>query len=255
MSPLPVRTLTDRQHIHSLISADRLWAAYIFGDLDDGMFEQCQFWTTGDAFGMVFKGLHFYPFFSMGSPEGVDAILATHMREPEIQMAQPPEHMPALLKYYQPQGRQRMWRMALKDFHPVHGDVVRLGMDRLADIRALYAGSDGGTAFAPYQLATGYFFGVECDGRLVSIAGVHLASRRYRVGPVGNVFTLPAYRGRGYAARCTSAVVSALLADDIDTIVLNVDESNLPAIRIYQRLGFEKHCEFVEGPALRRESL
>jgi len=179
--------------------------------------------------------------------------VAEAMHEPEIHMHQRHEHMPVLLKYYEPQSKHNMWRMVLRDFKPVRGDAVRLGMNRLADIRALYAGSDGGSAFAPYQLATGYFFGVERDGRLVSIAGVHLASQKYRVGPVGNVFTLPAYRSRGYAARCTSAVAAALLADGTDTIVLNVDETNGVAIRVYERLGFEKYCEFVEGIARRKQ--
>ncbi len=247
-----VRTLTDRREIRTLLEQERVWMAYALGDLEDGMFEQCEWYTTDGALGMIFNGMHFIPFLTMGDLEGIDSIMAESMREPEIHMHQRREHMPALLKYYEPQTQHNMWRMVLRDFHPVRGDVVRLGMDRLDDIRALFAIGDGGTAFAPYQLATGYFFGVEREGRLVSIAGVHLASRRYRVGPIGNVFTLPAYRGCGYAAQCTSAVASALSADGIDTIVLNVDETNTPAIRVYERLGFEKYCEFVEGVATRR---
>ncbi|TMC61060.1 MAG: GNAT family N-acetyltransferase [Chloroflexi bacterium] len=254
VSPARVRRLTDRREIQAILEQDRPWAAYALGDLDDGMFERCDCYASGEGFGLVFKGLHFIPFFTLGAPEGISAIISSAMRQPVIHMAQRPEHMPVLLDYYRPQEKHVMWRICLRDFQPVRGNVVRLGMDRLAAMRALYAGSDGGTAFAPYQLATGYFFGVEQDGRLVSIAGVHLASRRYRVGPVGNIYTHPDYRRHGYAAQCTSAVIAALRSDGIDTIVLNVDETNTTAIRVYQRLGFDKHCEFIEGAAVRRET-
>jgi len=32
--------------------------------------------------------------------------------------------------------------------------------------------------------------------------------------------------------------------------VLNVDESNAAALRVYERLGFERYCEYREGIAI-----
>jgi predicted GNAT family acetyltransferase len=148
-----------------------------------------------------------------------------------------------------------MWRMALPlaAWSPrPHLGAIRLGMEREAEIRAVYRAGDGGDAFAAFQLAMGYFYGIECDGQLVSVAGVHIASKKYRVGAVGNVCTLPAYRGRGFGAACTSSVVQALLTDGIDTIFLNVEQTNQSAIHIYEKLGFVKHCEFIEGLAHRK---
>ncbi|QLQ05804.1 MAG: hypothetical protein HZY76_06825 [Anaerolineae bacterium] len=46
----------------------------------------------------------------------------------------------------------------------------------------------------------------------------------------------------------TSAVTADLLAAGLD-VVLNVHENNNHALRIYQRLGYQIHCRFIEGPA------
>lgn len=92
------------------------------------------------------------------------------------------------------------------------------------------------------------------DLRLIAVAGTHLVSSTYGVAAVGNVFTHPDYRGRGYGAAATSAVVTELLAHGIRDIVLNVGEDNAPALHPYERLGFELHCRFTEGPASPRKS-
>jgi len=68
---------------------------------------------------------------------------------------------------------------------------------------------------------------------------------------VGNVFTRADHRRRGYGAATTSAVVAELLNLGL-TVVLNVRQDNAPAIRLYQRLGFERYCPFVEGMGVRR---
>jgi predicted GNAT family acetyltransferase len=47
----------------------------------------------------------------------------------------------------------------------------------------------------------------------------------------------------------TSAVVAELLQLGIRDVILNVNQDNATAIRIYERLGFERYCPFLEGPA------
>jgi predicted GNAT family acetyltransferase len=66
---------------------------------------------------------------------------------------------------------------------------------------------------------------------------------------VGNVFTHPDHRGRGYGTATTGAVVAELLQRGIRDVVINVDQENVVAVRIYERLGFERYCPFLEGPA------
>lgn len=202
---------------------------------------------------LLFKGPRFTPLFTMGSAQGIEAILSTHLTQPQVNLSQRREHLPAVAKFYQCDQPHWMWLMALTDFKPVNDcEAAPLGVERFDELRALYAASDAGAIFAPYQLATGYFFGVEADGRLVSVAGVQVASRRYRVDAIGNVATHLAYRGRGYATMATSAVVRALQSDGITTIVLTVEQSNRGAIRIYERLGFVKYGELMTGKATRK---
>ena len=251
MSSPQVRALTDRAEIRLLLERDRIWAAYALGDLDDGMFEQCEWFAAGAALAMIFKGLSFFPLYSQGDAEGVDAILRCGITLPRVFLHQRPEHVPIVEKYYRLSELHPMWRMSLEVFRPQTAGALRLGMDRLSEIRELYRTDNGADAFAPYQLATGYFYGVQQDGNLVSVAGVHLASLHTSIGAIGNVFTHPAYRGRGFAGRCVSAVVEALQADGISTIILNVEQSNLGAVRVYERLGFVKYCPFIEGSAER----
>ena len=84
---------------------------------------------------------------------------------------------------------------------------------------------------------------------MVAAAGTHLISPTYGVAAVGNIFTHPGCRSRGYATAATSAVVAELQSRGIRDIVLNVSQENAAAIRIYERLGFERYCPFFDGMA------
>ena len=57
----------------------------------------------------------------------------------------------------------------------------------------------GATALEPYMLATGQYFGIREGGELISAGGVHLCSLQYSVAVLGNIATLPEWRGRGLA--------------------------------------------------------
>ena len=118
---------------------------------------------------------------------------------------------------------------------------------RLRDLYSL----GGGEAFHPRQLEQGVFYGIKSGPRLVAVAGTHLVSRTYGVAAVGNVFTHPARRGCGYGAATTSAVTAELAALGIRDIILNVSQANTPAIRAYERLGFECYCPFLEAAGVK----
>ena len=53
--------------------------------------------------------------------------------------------------------------------------------------------------------------------------------------------------GRGLGRLVTAAVIDELR--DVETIGLNVREDNAAAIRVYESLGFRKHCDFREALA------
>jgi len=144
----------------------------------------------------------------------------------------------------------------LRDKPAPAGNVVRLGASDLADLRRLYEdGQPAGEApdfFSPSMLDQGVFFGIREEGVLIAVAGTHLVSLEESVGAVGNVYTRRDWRGRGLAAQATSAVTSELLRQGLRTIGLNVNQQNLAAIRVYERLGYRKYCEFYEGMAIGR---
>jgi predicted GNAT family acetyltransferase len=148
-----------------------------------------------------------------------------------------------------------MWRMVLQPdrFRAMADGCVPLMCDHAERLTALYAHGKG-NAFNSKQVPGGAFHGVFEDDKLVAAAGTHLISPTYGVAAVGNVFTHPDCRGRGYATAVTSAVVTELLSRGIRDIVLNVDQRNESAIRIYERLGFERYCPFFEGMADRLAS-
>ncbi len=70
------------------------------------------------------------------------------------------------------------------------------------------------------------------------------------VAAVGNIFTAPQHRRRGYGIKVTAAVVKRLVELNIDTIVLNVEMANQPAIDMYLSLGFMPYCGFYGGIAV-----
>jgi RimJ/RimL family protein N-acetyltransferase len=150
-----------------------------------------------------------------------------------------------------------MMRMAIiaDDFVPARAvPAIRLTGVDIRRINSLY-GSDGGASFyAPDHIDTGIYRGVVVDGKLVSIAGTHVVSRYEGVAVVGNVYTHPRYRGRGYATVATSAV-SEVLLEFCDTIVLTVDPLNTPAVRAYKQLGYVEVCRLIEANGVRRDPL
>lgn len=134
--------------------------------------------------------------------------------------------------------------IAPADFRSFSGPTVKLDLSHLDALHQLYR-LGGGDAFAPYQLRDGVYYGIEAGGQLVSVAGTHLISPTFGVSAVGNIFTHPNYRRRGYATACTSHVVEELLTQGLD-VVLNVNRENIEAIEVYERLGFRRYCPYIE---------
>ena len=97
----------------------------------------------------------------------------------------------------------------------------------------------------------GIFYGVRSGPDLVAAAGTHLVSLKERVAIVGNVLTRPDQRGKGLGTLVTSWVTGDLLSMGL-MVALNVEAENEPAIRVYQKLGYEKHCGFSEVLGRRR---
>jgi len=114
-----------------------------------------------------------------------------------------------------------------------------------AEVTAFYDQAYPGNWFDERMLATGCYYGIRRGGRLASVAGVHVVSPRYRAAALGNITTLPEYRGQGLGTAVTARACRELLKTT-DVIGLNVRADNVPAIRCYEKLGFVKIAEYEE---------
>jgi RimJ/RimL family protein N-acetyltransferase len=250
--------LDDRERLRSFLETDRPYAAYAIADLEPGPFALCT-WGGAECAGNLralvlhYRGLAPNPLLLMGEADGVAAVLGRVLCPNAVSVACHSHHAEVVRRFYRWQDPVPMWRMALEPEY-LPGEVlpcVRLSERHLAALTGLYA-LGGGDAFSPDQLREGVFYGVVVDGQLVAVAGTHITSLTYGIGAVGNVFTHPAHRGHGYATATTRAVVAGLLRRGVRDVVLNVAQRNRAAIHVYEKLGFERCCPFLEGPAARR---
>lgn len=248
-SPLPIH---DKSEIRRILNRDRHWSIYALADLDDGMFEHCDWLALGDSLALVFRAIAIQPIFVLGDAASTRTLLAA-LPHSSGYLNLKPDQLDAARGLWDFRECHPMRRMVLQDFAPRIGDAEPLTAANLAEIERLYAtGPGGGFAFAPFQLATHMFRGIHRGGELVAVAGVQAVSRNESVAAVGNIFTRPDCRGEGLAQIATSAVVAALLSDGIRTIGLNVVDTNAPAIHAYERIGFRTSFHYYEGHAVRR---
>lgn len=79
---------------------------------------------------------------------------------------------------------------------------------------------------------------VERDGRVVGKVDLSISSR-LRGAQIAGVYVEAAYRGQGIAGGCVAAVTRSLLDTGFPAVTLHVRADNAPAIRAYERAGYE----------------
>ena len=245
---IPCR-LTDKSAIRSLLNIDREWSLYALADLDDGMFEHCDWWVLAGGLALVFHGITIRPIFVLGNAALTKELLAA-LPVTTGYLNLKVHQLSAAEGIYRYRECHKMKRMFLDTFRPKSGSVEALSFANCSEIEHLYASGDrGGIAFAAFQLRSGFFRGIRQGGELVAVAGVQVWSRSEGVAAVGNIFTRRDCRGKGLAQTVTSAVVTSLRETGIQTIGLNVENTNTTAIRVYERIGFRTHFSYFEGTA------
>lgn len=251
-------SLSNLDDVRARLERDRHWSAFSLADLDRPYAEHAHWFglPQGDDVVLVYDAFDPPIVFIQGAEGRCEAVLA----EPEVVAATSrawlnvqPEHLPLVARVFPSFDSRAMVRMVLdrEQFGPVAvPGLVRLGPPDVGELDELYA-EDRPAFFLPSQLHSGVYHGVRDNGRLVAVAGTHVVSRQAAVAALGNVYTRPDYRGRGYGAAVTSAVTAELFARGITTIVLNIVASNDAARRVYERLGFREYCVYYEGLATR----
>ena len=81
----------------------------------------------------------------------------------------------------------------------------------------------------------------EHDGEICYIIDI---GTQFRLGcQLGGTFVPPKFRGKGFSTKATAAVC-ALMLTSCDCVTLHVHEQNIPAIRCYERVGFQASTPF-----------
>lgn len=260
-SPWKLKELEDKDEIYSFLQRDRFYTAYAIADLEHDLFPHTR-WAGAERDGklaslvLLFTRIKPPAVLAVGDPEGVGMILKWKLRPERAIITFKDEHRSVIEAVYRLVESERMLRMVLdhSNFSPPRIYAERLGVENLDELEEFYReATETGvvTAFSAYQVEQGVFYGIRFRGKLVSVAGTHVVSPTYRMAAVGNVFTLPLFRGRGYAIACTAAVVEELVRRGLD-VVLNVNVNNAAAIGIYKRLGFKPYCEIIEAVGVRK---
>jgi ribosomal protein S18 acetylase RimI-like enzyme len=259
--PILLPAFAFRDEIRALLATDRAWAVYAIGDLAPGLFEECEWYAApGERPGLalIYRAFEIPVLFTLGEPDVVQALLDELPDEERLYLSIRSEVLPLIQARYRVEHETAMWRMVLDRaaFTAPATNAMRLGPADHEALARLYAdGEARGEApgfFTVEMLEVGVFFGVREDRELVSAAGTHVVAPGEGVAAIGNVYTRRDRRGRGLARQVTGSVTAELLRMGIETIALNVAQSNAAALRVYESLGFRTYCAFYEGVAVRK---
>ena len=242
--------LTDKDQIRNILQRDRRWCVYALGDLTPRMFEKTQ-WFTPDLT-MVLHDYGTSILFAHGTGSIREALDRVSWPV-HLQVQQ--DALDEVARHAELTEVKHMWRMAWDGCETeIAEGVRRLGPTDVTALKRLYA--DGEAAgespdfFYDSMVPSGVFFGIYEGADLVAAAGTHLFAPDEHAAAIGNVYTRRDRRGRGLSRAVTKAVLHRLR--HLKTVGLNVRDDNVAAIRVYESLGFTKHCDFREAVAHRR---
>jgi ribosomal protein S18 acetylase RimI-like enzyme len=259
------------EEVRPFLLTDPAYAAYALADLEPPYCDHAT-WRTASlnatvvAAALLYEALDPPILFLMGQPDALAALLKAGFGPDSITLNAPADLRELVLSFYRVDPLLKMHRMQLHELsfprepgcttpgasphrlEPGHAKQVA----RLITTTARHDSRDiRDIAFDPGMLASGVYFGIHLAGSLVAVAGTHVIAPRQKIAAVGNVMVHPDHRGHGLGRCVSHAVTAALLADGFQQIVLNVRQNNLPALRIYERLGYRIACPFLEGVGVR----
>ncbi len=264
--------LHDREEIERFLRTDVGLHIYSLGDLDD-FFWPYTIWfghrSHGniDAIALLYAGMTVPTLLALNADVEPIADLVSSIREilpvrfyahlsPDLaRVLEPTHHLHAhglhRKMMLSPDAEARVQVPAATRADPAALAPVQLGTGDLPALLAFYEEAYPGNWFDPRMLETGQYVGIREEGRLVSVAGIHVYSPRYRVAALGNIATLATHRGRGHGSCVTQALCRMLAGQGLD-VGLNVNADNDAAIACYRRIGFETVAHYEEYEVARR---
>ena len=218
-STFVVREEHDPEVVRSLLSEDPSFAAFALGHLEPELLPFSRFWTAegpGGRSGIVMHARANLGRTTVltGDADAVEAVLSLHPGPRGGYLATcAPEHVAVVERVYELGDPLRMMRMTVQS----HGFSDPMDSSMRA-VRRL----------------------VRADARQLN------ALYATGDGPTG-------YRGEHIERGVSGAVTRELFARGCSTVTLTVDPENTPAVRAYQRLGYEAGSPIVEARIRRRD--
>jgi len=105
--------------------------------------------------------------------------------------------------------------------------------------------------FSPRTIEMGVYIGIKIDGRLVAMGGERMKPEEHT--EISGICTHPDHRRKGYAKAITGALTNSIL-DRGETPFLHVSVENVPAINLYERLGYQKRRTVPGAAIMRRQT-
>jgi predicted GNAT family acetyltransferase len=249
--------LHDKSRIEAFLRKDVYLHIYSIGDLDDFFWPDTKWygWEKGgdiQAVALLYTASDDSTLLALSDQQDfmwelVQSIFPNLPGRFEAHLS--PTVAEAVKKRCKIESYDKHYKMGLKDTSLLHdidcSKVVRLTENDMDDMIGLYEEGYRGNWFDARVLQTNEYFGFRLKNRLVSIAGVHVYSEKYKVAALGNIVTHPHYRGRGFGKAVTARLCQSL-SEHVDNIGLNVKADNAAAIALYEKLGFHIASTFYE---------
>jgi len=254
---ISVRWTRNREELLRFLGKNTELHIYEIGDLDDFFFPDTS-WRVLDVNGRIAAVSMMYQY-----PGLPCLILLNHDPEPAIELLTRilPELPSQFYCHFSPgvetalpsdwsvQSGGRHLKMILPEnilIPPCRvEEIIQLDYQHLQMIEEFYSMSYPDNWFDPRMLSTGMYRGILRNGEIHGIAGIHVYTEKYGVSALGNIATHPDHRNEGLAALVTNQLCDSL-RQKVTTIGLNVHRDNLPALRCYEKIGFQRVAEYEE---------
>lgn len=246
-----VITLHDKSEIESFLQQNVFLHIYSLGDLDDFFWNYTTWYALKEAAELkaiilMYTGLSLPTLLALADDiAALKALLSSvvHLLPRRFYAHLSPGLEDIINESFHLESYGEHYKMGLKDMSSLEtldvSMVAPLRVDDLAMITKLYELSYPGNWFDPRMLETGQYFGIKDGDELLSIAGIHVYSPRYKVAALGNITTHPNYRGVGFGKAVTAKLCLAL-SETVEHIGLNVKKDNRRAVSLYKKLDFEE---------------
>lgn len=241
--------LHDKKEIESFLRRNVYLHIYSIGDLDDFFWPYTTWYAIKEneeirAITLLYSGRSFPVLLALSKSKSMEQLIQSILDflPGRFHAHLSPVAEAVLEQKYEMKPQGKHYKMALSDKSLLNNvdcsQVVRLKSEDLDEVLQLYKDGYPGNWFDARMLQTKQYFGIRRDGRLVSVAGVHVYSERYEVAALGNIVTHPDYRGNGLGKSVVARLCRSL-SETVEHIGLNVKSDNEIAISMYKGLGFE----------------